>query len=220
MDWRRSDHLDRLWSGGIYILCLLYTLGCGRQRCLIEAVVMSALGLSLAWQPENGRVSNMLKTETIPILQIYVPVKRRGAVKPEVVRQIAESMLESGQESPILVRRDGDRFVLVEGLQRLEACKALGEQTILGFLVTAHVGHRGARPLDEDTDDIRQKTERLRKLRLAKEAEEIASAASKAPNNRATVSDTCETPRHRQARPEPATLSEWLAARESQGFRS
>jgi len=35
------------------------------------------------------------------------------------------------------VRQDGDRFVLVEGLHRLEACKALGEETILGFLVDA-----------------------------------------------------------------------------------
>ena len=42
-----------------------------------------------------------------------------------------------GQQSPILVRRDGDRFVLVEGLHRLEACKKLGESTIFGYLVDA-----------------------------------------------------------------------------------
>ena len=35
-------------------------------------------------------------------------------------------MLVKGQETPILVRSDGSRFVLVEGLHRLEACKALG----------------------------------------------------------------------------------------------
>jgi sulfiredoxin len=46
-------------------------------------------------------------------------------------------MLESGQETPILVRRDGDHFVLVHGLHRLEACKALGEETIDGYLVQA-----------------------------------------------------------------------------------
>jgi ParB-like chromosome segregation protein Spo0J len=46
-------------------------------------------------------------------------------------------MLEIGQETPILVRRDGERFVLVDGLHRLEACKALGEETIVGFLVSA-----------------------------------------------------------------------------------
>ncbi|MBI3113344.1 MAG: ParB N-terminal domain-containing protein, partial [Rhodospirillales bacterium] len=38
---------------------------------------------------------------------------------------------------PILVRRDGDGFVLVEGLHRLEACKALGDKTIVGLVVQA-----------------------------------------------------------------------------------
>ena len=42
-----------------------------------------------------------------------------------------------GQQTPILVRRDGDRFVLVEGLHRLEACKKLGETTIFCYLVDA-----------------------------------------------------------------------------------
>jgi ParB-like chromosome segregation protein Spo0J len=77
----------------------------------------------------------MLKRESFPIARIYVPAKSRGRVNPDIVREIAESMLEIGQQAPILVRRDGDRFVLVEGLHRLEACKALGEETILGFSV-------------------------------------------------------------------------------------
>jgi ParB-like chromosome segregation protein Spo0J len=34
-------------------------------------------------------------------------------------------MLDIGQQTPILVRADGARFVLVEGLHRLEAAKAL-----------------------------------------------------------------------------------------------
>ena len=38
---------------------------------------------------------------------------------------------------PILVRPDGDRFVLIHGLHRLEACKALGEETIYGYLTQA-----------------------------------------------------------------------------------
>jgi sulfiredoxin len=38
-------------------------------------------------------------------------------------------------QTPILVRADGARFVLVEGLHRLEAAKALGEKTIVSFLV-------------------------------------------------------------------------------------
>jgi sulfiredoxin len=79
----------------------------------------------------------MMKREKIPIAEIYVPVKRRATLKPETVRELANNILENGQQTPILVRRDGDRFVLVEGLHRLEACKALGEETIIGYLVQA-----------------------------------------------------------------------------------
>jgi sulfiredoxin len=79
----------------------------------------------------------MMRREKVPIADIYVPVKRRATLKSETVQEIAQSMLEVGQTSPILVRRDGDRFVLVHGLHRLEACKALGEETIYGYLVQA-----------------------------------------------------------------------------------
>jgi sulfiredoxin len=76
-----------------------------------------------------------LKRETFPIADIYVPVKRRATLKPALVQEIAASMLEVGQQTPIMVRQDGARLVLVEGLHRLEACKALGETTIQGYLV-------------------------------------------------------------------------------------
>ena len=79
----------------------------------------------------------MIKRETFVIADIYVPTKRRTTLDPATVDTIAASMLEVGQETPILVRRDGARFVLVEGLHRLEACKALGETTIVGYLVQA-----------------------------------------------------------------------------------
>jgi sulfiredoxin len=79
----------------------------------------------------------MLKRETFAIANIYVPVKRRATLNPQVVDAIAESILEVGQKTPILVRPDGNRFVLVEGLHRLEACKKLGEETIVGFVVQA-----------------------------------------------------------------------------------
>ena len=79
----------------------------------------------------------MLKRETFPIASIYVPVKRRATLDPATVQSIAASMLEIGQTTPILVRQDGERLVLVEGLHRLEACKALGETTIAGYLVQA-----------------------------------------------------------------------------------
>jgi len=69
--------------------------------------------------------------------EIYVPVKRMKTLDRTAVDDIAESMLEQGQLTPILVRRDKDRYVLVEGLHRLEACKALGEETIAGMIVQA-----------------------------------------------------------------------------------
>ena len=71
------------------------------------------------------------------IEDIYVPVKRRRTLDPVTVNTIAESILEVGQRMPIMVRRDGERLVLVEGLQRLEACRSLGEETIVGILVQA-----------------------------------------------------------------------------------
>ena len=77
----------------------------------------------------------MLKKKVFPIASIYVPVKRRATLDPEKVERIAQSILDAGQETPIMVREDGDRLVLVEGLHRLEACRSLGEETILGFLV-------------------------------------------------------------------------------------
>lgn len=72
----------------------------------------------------------MLKRQTIAVHDVYVPVKRRHTLDPQKVEALAESMLLKGQEAPILVRADGKRFVLVEGLHRLEACRALGEATI------------------------------------------------------------------------------------------
>ena len=79
----------------------------------------------------------MMKRESLPVADIYVPTARRKTLDAKRVADIANSMLENGQQTPILVRADGARFVLVEGLHRLEAAKALGEQTIVGFRVAA-----------------------------------------------------------------------------------
>jgi ParB-like chromosome segregation protein Spo0J len=43
----------------------------------------------------------------------------------ERVTKLATDILEHGLTMPVLVRRDNARFVLVEALHRLEACKAL-----------------------------------------------------------------------------------------------
>jgi hypothetical protein len=166
------------------------------------------------------QVTPMLKRESFPIAKIYVPVKRGATLRPEAVREIAESMLEIGQETPILVRRDGERFVLVDGLHRLEACKALGEETIVGFLVSAKSNREKARsPYDAEADAIREKTERLRKLRLAKEAEEKRLAAA---SNGVPAKSSTEKPSRSDniaTRATPATLADWIVGRERDGFR-
>ena len=82
-------------------------------------------------------MSELLKDEKLPIESIYVPTKRRLTLDPKKVDALAEAILEKGQQTPILVRRDGERFVLVEGLHRLEAMKALGETKIIGTVVQA-----------------------------------------------------------------------------------
>jgi ParB-like chromosome segregation protein Spo0J len=74
---------------------------------------------------------------TIRIDEVYVPAKHRRELDPATVESLAESILEIGLQTPISVRRDGERFVLVSGAHRLEACKALGEETITAIIVHA-----------------------------------------------------------------------------------
>jgi hypothetical protein len=180
-------------------------------------------------------VKVVLKPESFPIDKIYVPVKRRKALKSDVVQEIAESILEIGQQAPILVRLDDDRFVLVEGLHRLEACKALGEKTIIGRLVPADVAHQKALlPQNPEAEAERQKMERLKKLRLEKEAAEKLAAASRpvmeaesarSPRERAAKhmrNNPSATPNHSSrgtSGSSPTTLSEWLTQQERDGGR-
>ncbi len=78
-----------------------------------------------------------METHEIPLEDIYVPAKRRRDVDAAKVEELAESIMEEGQKVPIQVRKDGERLVLVEGLHRLEAARALGEATVLGIFVGA-----------------------------------------------------------------------------------
>ena len=85
-------------------------------------------------------MAELMKVQKVAVADVYVPAKRRTTLEPKKVDEIAESMLASGQLTPILVRRDGARYVLVEGLHRLEACKALGDTEINALLVQARAG--------------------------------------------------------------------------------
>jgi uncharacterized ParB-like nuclease family protein len=173
----------------------------------------------------------MPNPESFPIDKIYVPVKRKKALKPELVQEIAESILEIGQQAPILVRPDEGRLVLVEGLHRFEACKALGEKTIIGVLVPAEVAHHKTL-LSDSSEAERDKMARLKRLRLEKEAAARLAAvsapvmvsaeplqkssvkgvrnnlkASRSQSNRSTSGST------------PRTLSEWLRQQKRDGGR-
>jgi ParB-like chromosome segregation protein Spo0J len=83
-------------------------------------------------------MAGLMIPQTHAIADIYVPVKRRNTLDQAKVEELAESILENGLEAPILVRKDDSKgLVLVEGLHRLEACRALGEENIDCLLVQA-----------------------------------------------------------------------------------
>ncbi len=73
----------------------------------------------------------------IKIEDIYVPTQRRKELDPERVELAAEKVMDEADQLPILVRRGKERYVLVKGVNRLEAHKALGEETIQALIVSA-----------------------------------------------------------------------------------
>ncbi len=79
----------------------------------------------------------MMKDVPVRLEDIYVPAALRKALDLKKVEAIAESIIEHGQQSPIQVRRDKERYVLVTGLHRLEALRLLGEETVLALIVSA-----------------------------------------------------------------------------------
>jgi len=79
----------------------------------------------------------LLKTVAVKIEEIYIPAERRKELDPEKVSVTAESIMDGADERPIQVRRGKDRYVLVKGVHRLEARKALGDDTIQAYIVSA-----------------------------------------------------------------------------------
>ena len=99
--------------------------------------------------------------------------------------------------------------------------KLLARRQSSVFLVSAQSNREKARsPYDAEADAIREKTERLRKLRLAKEAEEKRLFAAsdgvpaKSRTEKPSRADRIAT------RAKPATLADWLVDRERDGFRN
>lgn len=170
----------------------------------------------------------MPKPESFPIEKIYVPVKRKKAIKPEVVEEIAGSILENGQLTPILVRPEEDRFVLVEGLHRLEACKALGETTVIGILASAQTARQKTFLSESsEADAERDKMARLKRLRLEREAAEAAIATSRSPDkmepqrtrSAKNVRDDRKSSTSQTSGSTPKTLSDWIKQQKRDGGR-
>jgi len=78
-----------------------------------------------------------MESVQIPIAEIYVPTKRKSTLDQAKVDALAEQIMEQGLKLPISVRKGNGRYVLQEGLHRLEACRALGEETIESIIVRA-----------------------------------------------------------------------------------
>jgi sulfiredoxin len=79
----------------------------------------------------------MMKPVAVSLDQIYVPTRLRPTLDKAKVAALAESIAQNGLQTPIQVRHDRNRYVLVTGLHRLEAARELGEKTIQALIVHA-----------------------------------------------------------------------------------
>ncbi|NQV56109.1 MAG: ParB N-terminal domain-containing protein [Rhodospirillales bacterium] len=79
----------------------------------------------------------LFKSIAIKIDEIYVPAERRKELDPAKVELVAEEIMAEDEEVPIQVREGKGRYVLIKGVHRLEARKALGEATIRAHIVSA-----------------------------------------------------------------------------------
>jgi hypothetical protein len=106
---------------------------------LQAAVTHRTLQKSDTGLKDRARLPRMLQKQALVIDDIRVPVKRAKTLDPEKVEALATDILEHGQITPIRVRKDGEKFVLIEGYHRLEAMRALGEDAIAAYIVHARL---------------------------------------------------------------------------------
>jgi len=81
----------------------------------------------------------LLKAVVVKIEDIYVPAERRKELDATKLEQVAQAIMEEDDEQPIHVRQGKGRYVLVKGIHRLEARKALGDNSIGVFIVGARL---------------------------------------------------------------------------------
>ncbi len=78
-----------------------------------------------------------MESISISLEDIYIPARFRDTLDDAKVEEIANNIMESGQQIPIQVREGKGRYVLVKGYERLEAVRALGEPTVEALIVRA-----------------------------------------------------------------------------------
>lgn len=78
-----------------------------------------------------------MRVVDVPVGEIYIPASKKNTLDEDKAMSLAEDILENGQTTPIYVRQGKGRYVLQEGLHRLEAIKLLGSETIKANLVQA-----------------------------------------------------------------------------------
>ena len=81
----------------------------------------------------------MLEKLSVLTDKVRIPAKRARTLDETKLELIAEDMIEAGQKTPIQVRVDGDGYILIEGLHRLEALRALGETNVEAYIVQARM---------------------------------------------------------------------------------
>lgn len=79
----------------------------------------------------------MMKIIAVKIDDIYVPTARRNELQQDKVDATIEQMLAGEAIKPIRVREGKGRMVLIEGVHRLEASKAVGDTEIGAYIVQA-----------------------------------------------------------------------------------
>ncbi len=79
----------------------------------------------------------MLKVIAVKIEDIYIPTARRNELDQSKVDEIVERMLNGDEEKPIKVRKGKGRLVLIQGVHRLEASRAVGESEIGAYIIQA-----------------------------------------------------------------------------------
>lgn len=84
-------------------------------------------------------MSELMRTHRVGLADIYVPTKLAKTLDTAKAEALAEDILENGLKVPVQLRRDDERnrYVLVAGLHRLEAVRALGEEAIDALIVQA-----------------------------------------------------------------------------------